>query len=129
MFVDIVQHSKTKQEFICCIDNAKVHLKAVLQLGSKKNAYIWVKLRPCIFLKLFLNFSDFEPRYSFKIYPYEKRVYLCLLDLKLLELLVDLLWFFLHVFVRQHASLPECSLDRSSSIYVNLACIISTDPD
>ena len=35
-FVDILLHQKTKQEFICCIDNAKLHLKAVLELGYKE---------------------------------------------------------------------------------------------
>ena len=30
IFVDVLLHHKTKQEFIFCIDNAKVHLKAVL---------------------------------------------------------------------------------------------------
>ena len=29
-FVDVLQHHKTKQEFIFCIDSAKVHLKAVV---------------------------------------------------------------------------------------------------
>ena len=26
-------------------------------------------------LKIFLNFTKFEPHYSYKIYPYKKRVY------------------------------------------------------
>ena len=30
IFVDVLLHHKTKQEFIFCIDNAKVHLNAVL---------------------------------------------------------------------------------------------------
>ena len=30
VFVDVLLHHKTKYEFIFCIDNAKVHQKAVL---------------------------------------------------------------------------------------------------
>ena len=30
IFVDVLLHSKTKQEFTLCTDNAKLHLKAVL---------------------------------------------------------------------------------------------------
>ena len=30
IFVDVLLHHKTKQEFIFCIDNAKVYQKAVL---------------------------------------------------------------------------------------------------
>ena len=36
IFVDVLLHHETKQEFIFCIDKCKVHLKAVLQLRYKK---------------------------------------------------------------------------------------------
>ena len=34
-----------------------------------------MKLEPCIILKLFLNFSDSLPEYSYKFYTYKHRVY------------------------------------------------------
>ena len=33
-----------------------------------------MKLEPCIILKLFLNFSDSEPEYSYKLYSYKAKV-------------------------------------------------------
>ena len=36
IFVDALLHFKTKQDVIFCIDNAKVHLKAVLSPGYNK---------------------------------------------------------------------------------------------
>ena len=36
ILVDGLLHHKTKQEFTFCVDNAKAHMKAVLQLGYKK---------------------------------------------------------------------------------------------
>ena len=35
-----------------------------------------MKLEPYIILKLFLYFNDFEPQYSYKLYSYEKIVYI-----------------------------------------------------
>ena len=32
-----------------------------------KNSYILMKFEPFIILKLILNFSDFEPQYTYKI--------------------------------------------------------------
>ena len=52
-FVDVFLHHNTNLEFIFCIDNAKVHLKAVLQQRNKNNSDLLVKLG----LALFLNFS------------------------------------------------------------------------
>ena len=40
-----------------------------------KNSYVLMKLEPRIILRLFLNFSDFEPQYSYELYSYKKRVY------------------------------------------------------
>ena len=37
-------------------------------------SYVLMKLDPRIILQLFLNFSDFERQYSYKLYSY-KRVY------------------------------------------------------
>ena len=34
-----------------------------------------MKLEPCIILKLFFNFSTFEPQYSYNIYFYKERVH------------------------------------------------------
>ena len=37
-----------------------------------------MKVEPGNILKLFLNFSNFEPQYSYRLYSYKKkRVYLC----------------------------------------------------
>ena len=38
IFVDILLRHKVKEEFIFCIDNAKVHLKAVYVCNTK-NSY------------------------------------------------------------------------------------------
>ena len=35
---------------------------------------VLMKRRPCIILKLFLNFSDSEPYYCYKFYSYKKCV-------------------------------------------------------
>ena len=34
-----------------------------------------MKVEPGNILKLFLNFSNFEPQYSYRLYSYKKRVY------------------------------------------------------
>ena len=58
----------------------------------QKKSYLLMKLEPCIIFiifiiepciiciinKLFLNFNDFEPQYSYKLYFHRKRVYDCL---------------------------------------------------
>ena len=41
-----------------------------------KNSYVVMKLEPCIILKLFLNFSDFESDYSCKFILINKSVLL-----------------------------------------------------
>ena len=51
-----------------CIDNAKVHLITRIQ----KSNYVLMKLEPSIILKLFLNLSDFRPRYSYKLYSFKR---------------------------------------------------------
>ena len=35
-----------------------------------------MKVGPGIILKLFLNFSNFEPQYSYRLYSYKKSVYI-----------------------------------------------------
>ena len=42
-----------------------------------------MKVEPGNTLKLFLNFSNFEPQYSYRLYSYKKRVYL--IDLNFLK--------------------------------------------
>ena len=54
-----------------CIDDAKVHLRAVLQLGCE-NSHVLTRLGPRIILKSFLNLSDFEPQYSYKLQSYKR---------------------------------------------------------
>ena len=41
----------------------------------QKNSCVLMKLESRIILKLFLNFSDSEPEYSYKLIPLQKRVY------------------------------------------------------
>ena len=55
MFVDGLQTHKTRQGFMSCVETAKVHLKAVLQIG-------------CKYLNKFLDFRDSDPRFSYKLY-------------------------------------------------------------
>ena len=74
MFFDVLLHPKTKQEFMFCFDNAKVHLKADYNQDIK-SSHVLTKLVPRIILKLFLNLSNFEPQNSFKLNSYKKRVY------------------------------------------------------
>ena len=57
------------QEFILCIDNAKVHLKAVYKCNTKD---FYMNLGPQIILKLYLIFSNFKSPYSYKLYSYKK---------------------------------------------------------
>ena len=57
-----------------CIDNTKVHLKAVLQPRHKHNSYLLMKAEPRIILKLLQHFRNFVPHYSYKLYSYKKRM-------------------------------------------------------
>ena len=58
-----------------CIDIAKVHLTAVLQLEYKKNSYVSMNLESSHFiLKSFLHFYDFELLYSYELYFIERSV-------------------------------------------------------
>ena len=67
IFVDVLIHHKPKRYFfVFCLDNAKVHLKAILQLGQK-SFYVLMKLQSCIILQLVINFSEFEPLYFYEI--------------------------------------------------------------
>ena len=38
----------------------------------QKITYVLIKLEPHIILELFLNFSDCEPQYSYKLYSFKK---------------------------------------------------------
>ena len=60
IFVDILLHHKSRQEFIFCIDNAKVHLKYYKQYynSDTKKFLCFDEAEPCFVLKLFLSFSE-----------------------------------------------------------------------
>ena len=55
----------------------------------QKSSYILMKHDPSIILKSFLNFSNFEPRYSFKLYSYKKRAYPCPKNLNQVKVTVE----------------------------------------
>ena len=40
----------------------------------QETSYVLMKLEPRIILKLFLNFSDVEPQYSYKIFSRKKSI-------------------------------------------------------
>ena len=58
--------------FSFCIDNAKVNLKQYHNCDTK-NSYVLTRFEPRVILKLFLNFSDFEPQYTNKLYSYKRK--------------------------------------------------------
>ena len=71
IFVDVLLHHKTKQE-----RNRRINFASILQNTPESNIItkikilVLMKLEPCIFLELFINFSDFEPQNSYKFYSY-----------------------------------------------------------
>ena len=63
------------------IKSGKISLQAVLCKSNTKKLQVLIKREPCIILKLFLDFSDSEPAYSYrrkyyKYYKYKYRKYL-----------------------------------------------------
>ena len=68
IIVGVLLHHKTKHEFMFCIDDAKEHLNAVLQL-QYKSFCVLMRLELCNILKLFLEFKHFELQYSYTLYP------------------------------------------------------------
>ena len=67
MFVDVLLHHTTKQVYILHL-YCKSTFESSIITGIQRNSHVLMKLEPCIILEIFLKFSDFEPRYSFKLH-------------------------------------------------------------